>query len=76
MNKKTTATGVIMAALLSGAVMIGSEANKPECDYVITDTDICLTELQAEALLKQFKAPTAGLGGIKLGGEVPMIIAK
>ena len=77
MNKtKTAIIGTAIASLLGGSLYIGSEINKPECDYVIVREaeEICLTEAQAEALFESMKESTGvGLGGIRFGGKAPII---
>ena len=79
MNKiKTTAIATALASALGGSVYVGSEVSKPECDFIIANQaqEICLSQEQAEALLTAFESPTAGFGGIKFGGEAPIVVPK
>ena len=77
-KKKATITGTILAAILGGSVYMGSEINRPDCDYVIAnqEQEICLTEEQAQAIIENFTAPKVGFGSIPFGGEAPIFNKK
>lgn len=79
MNKtKTTAIGVLLATILGGSVYLGTEVNRPECDYVVVkeEKEICLSQEQAEIITEKLEGFTCGFGNIKFGGEIKLFEEK
>lgn len=79
MNKtKTAIIATALATILGGSVYLGSEINRPECDYVVVkeDKEICLSSEQAIIIAEKLKDFRCGFGDIKFGGEIKLFEEK
>ena len=77
LNKLMAELGII-TSIAGGAFYTGTEANRPECDYVFITQEkqeICLTAEQAKALKEELETPI-GFSGLRFGGETDNKIIK
>ena len=72
MNNKTKA--ILISLSLAGSAFVGSEANRPECDFILMNEqeEICLSQEQAEVFIEHLKSPV-GFGGTKFSGVEEII---
>lgn len=75
---KTAIITTALTAILGGSVYLGSEINRPDCDYVIIkdSSEICLTAEQALIITEKLAGFTCGFDNIKFGGEIKLFEPK